>query len=287
MDKLKTKKIINNVKIKFRNNNILLYKSKKEKKYFSSEIEKIEESKIINKNSLQINYTDNKKKELLDYYELNNLEYLEAKQLDKRNYCQIYWSLLKREHPFIFTFITKYDYNITMIKYSRFIFLLCTDMAMNVFFFSDETMHKMFLDYGKYNFIQQITQILYSTIISKLLEILLCFLSMTDNYYYQIKNSKRLNKNFLLKITKCIKIKIGFFFGLTIFIFAFYWYLISCFCAVYKNTQIAFIKDSFSSFLLDNIIPFAIYLFPSLLRIISLKTNMKFIYQLSIIIPFF
>ena len=132
----------------------MLYKNKKEKKYYNSEIEKIEESKIINKNYLQIDFTDNKKKELLDYYELNNLEYLEAKQLDKRNYCQIYWSLLKREHLFIFTFITKDDYNITMIKYSRFIFLLCTDMAMNVFFFSDETMHKMFLDYGKYNFIQ-------------------------------------------------------------------------------------------------------------------------------------
>ena len=194
---------------------------------------------------------------------------------------------MTKEHPFIFTFITKDDYNITMAKYSRFIFLLCTDMAMNVFFFSDETMHKMFLDYGKYNFIQQIPQILYSTILSKLLELLLCFLSMTDHYYYQIKNSKKINKNLFLHLTKCIKIKIGFFFGLTIFLFAFYWYFICCFCAVYKNTQIAFLKDSFSSFLLDNLIPFLIYLFPSLLRIVSLKTNKKFVYKLSNIIPFF
>ena len=63
---------------------------------------------------------------------------------------------------------------------------------MNVFFFSDETMHKMFLDYGKYNFIQQIPQIFYSTLISKLLEIFLCFLSMTDKYYYEIKGSKKI-----------------------------------------------------------------------------------------------
>ena len=67
-----------------------------------------------------------------------------------------------------------------MIKYSRFIFLLSAGMAMNVFFFSDETMHKMFINYGKYNFIQQIPQIIYSTLITKLLELLLCFLSMTD-----------------------------------------------------------------------------------------------------------
>ena len=87
------------------------------------------------------------------------MEYLQAKKLDDRNLVQIYCSLLKREHPVIFTFITKDDYNITNIKYSRFIFLLCTDMAMNVFFFSDETMHKMYLNYGKYDFIQQIPQI--------------------------------------------------------------------------------------------------------------------------------
>ena len=150
-DKLNTKKIINNVNIKFRNNNIMLFRSKKKKKYYNSELEKIEVSKIIDRKDLKRDYTDNKKEDLLDYYELNNLEFLEATKLDKRNFFQIYWSLLKREHPFIFTFITKDDYNITMIKYSRFIFLLCTDMAMNVFFFSDETMHKMFLDYGKYN----------------------------------------------------------------------------------------------------------------------------------------
>ena len=34
-------------------------------------------------------------------------------------------------------------------------------MAMNVFFFADETMHKIFLDYGKFNFIQQIPQVIY------------------------------------------------------------------------------------------------------------------------------
>ena len=285
--KLNNQDFLRNKIVNKYNNNIVLVNIKNKNNFYNSEFKKIKGNNNSYKKILKINKPFSKQKKSFDYCELNNLEYREAKIFDKRNFFKIYWSLLKREHSFIFTFITKDDYNIRMIKYSRFIFLLCSDMAMNVLFFSDETMHKMFLDYGKYNIIQQITQILYSTIISKLLEILLCFLSMTDNYYYQIKNSKRLNKNFLLKITKCIKIKIGFFFGLTIFIFAFYWYLISCFCAVYKNTQIAFIKDSFSSFLLDNIIPFAIYLFPSLLRIISLKTNMKFIYQLSNIIPFF
>ena len=152
---------------------------------------------------------------------MNNLEYSQAKKLDDRNLVQIYCSLLKREHPVIFTFITKDDYNITKIKYSRFIFLLCTDMAMNVFFFSDETMHKMYLNYGKYNFIQQIPQIAYSTFVSKLLETFLCFLSMTDNYYYRFKNRKNINKFSIEKIKKVIKTKIVFFYISTILIYYF------------------------------------------------------------------
>ena len=163
-------------------------------------------------------------------------------------------------------------------------------MAMNVFFFSDETMHKMFLDYGKYNFIQQIPQITYSTIISNLIEILLCYLSLTDKHYYQIKEDKKITKNSMIGIIKCIQIKIGFFFVFTSIMFIFYWYLITCFCAVYQNTQIAFIKDSFLSFLLGNLSPFVIYLIATLFRIISLKSKkfrLEWVYKFSNITPFF
>ena len=65
--------------------------------------------------------------------------------------------------------------------------LLMGDMALNVFFFSDDSMHKLFLNYGKYDFFQQIPQIVYSTIISQIIEVFLCFLSMTDKYIFQIK----------------------------------------------------------------------------------------------------
>ena len=230
------------------------------------------------------------KKNEFDNNELNNLEYNIAKKLDKRNFCQIYWSLLKREHSIIFTFITRDDHNIIFVKYSRFFFLLCNDMAMNVFFFKDETMHEMFLDYGKYNLIQQVPQIIYSAAVSKLIEILLCYLSLSDYHYYQAKDFKNLSKNNLMRILKCIKNKIAIFFIFTFLFFIFYWYFITCFCAVYQNTQIAFIKDSLFSFLLSNSIPIVIYLIPSLLRIISLKaykSNLVCVYKLSNIIPCF
>ena len=92
--------------------------------------------------------------------ELNELDYEEAIKLDKRSFIQIYWGILKREQPIIFTFFIFDDYNLIYIKLVRFIFILLTDMTMNVFFFADETIHKLYLNDGKYDFAQNIPQII-------------------------------------------------------------------------------------------------------------------------------
>ena len=272
---------------KYCNNNILITNKRST---LNSANKKENGKEDFNKQIFDIFKFNKSEKENLDYYQLNNLEFDSAQKLDNRNFLEIYWSLLKREHLIIFTFITRDDHNIAFVKYARFIFLLCTDMAMNVFFFSDDTMHKMFLDYGKYNFIQQIPQITYSTIISQLIETLLCYLSLTDKHYYQVKECKKVSKKSMVGIMKCIQLKICLFFVFTLLMFIFYWYLVTCFCAVYQNTQIAFIKDSFLSFVLSVCIPFGLYLIPSFLRIISLKVKkfkLEFVYKASGVIPIF
>ena len=242
-----------------------------------------------NKNSNTEIIEDNTIK-VLDNYELNNLEYEMALKYDKRSLLNIYWSLLKREHIIFFSIFVRNDYNLIFVKFARLIFLICSDMAMNVFFFSDETMHKMHIDYGKYNFLQQIPQIVISTVVSQIIDIFICFLSLTDKHYYEIKELDRNSRYQIFGIIRCVRNKIIFFFIFTFLMFAFYWYSIACFCAVYVNTQTAFIKDSISSFALGLLYPFFLYIFPSIFRIISLrcsKGNLSCIYKLSDIIPFF
>ena len=291
----KNKKIIKSQKNKNRSNSkdlMILQRdslNQKNKKFVTSVINN---NNDIPKKSIE-DKINKKEKISLSNYELNDLEYYDALELDKRSFYQIYWSLLRREHLIFFTFFSWGDYNIWYIKCSRFIFLLTTDMAMNVFFFSDDSMHKLYLNYGKYDFIQQIPQIIYSSIISNTLEIFLCYLSLTDKHFYQIKNIPySINKkSIIFKILKCVKIKLIGFFAFTLLVFTFYWYLISAFCAVYQNTQITFIKDSVSSFFINLLYPFALYLIPACLRIISLKDitkkRLKCVYKLSDIIPFF
>ena len=55
----------------------------------------------------------------------------------------------------------------------------------------------------------------------------------------------------------------------------FFWYFISCFCAVYKNTQIILIVDSLISFALSMIYPFGLNLLPGFFRIPALKAPYK------------
>ena len=231
-------------------------------------------------------------KEKLDDFELNELEYLEAIKFDKRSFNKIYWSFLKRNHIILFTFFSWNDYNLPYIKFAKFIFLISSDMAMNIFFFTDDSMHKIYLNYGKYNFIQHIPKIIYSTIVSQILEFFLCYLCLTDKHIYQVKRIKDYTNyiNFIFQIINVVKFKLIFFFIITLNLFGFYWYFISAFCAVYKNTQIIFINDSISSFFINLINPIFVSLIPVILRIIAIKDekkSLKCLYQLSDFISIF
>ena len=272
----------NNYEIKNTDKNIL--KSKDNNEHNSND--------DMKKNSISKTEMDdisNTKKEILEDFELNDLEYEQALLLDKRNFFRIYWSLLKREHIIIFTFFFHNDFNLYYVKFARFIFLLATDMAMNVFFFADETMHKLYLSYGKYDFVQQIPQIIYSKLVSNIIEVFLCFLMLTDKQYYQVKVLSKSDKKEIFDIIKRARIKLIIFFVFTFLVFLFYWYLVTAFCAVYVNTQV-FIKDSLLTYVWGFFTPFIIYFFPSIFRLISLRCKCgewKFMYTLSELIPIF
>ena len=164
-------------------------------------------------------------------------------------------------------------------------------MGLNVFFFSDESMHNIYISGGEYNFIGQLVQMIYSTIVSQLLQIFINYLTMTDIQYYQIKEllkEKNINQKNILLFMKCVKNKIIIFYVFTFLLFMFFWYLASAFCAVYENTQKIFITDSLTSFIMGLLYPFILYLSPSALRLLSLrKKKLKFLYSLSDKIPFF
>ena len=86
------------------------------------------------------------------------------------------------------------------------------------------------------------------------------------------------SKNFADKANKLKKfliIKHIIFFVFSFLFLILFWYYLSSFCAVYKNSQIYLIKNTFISFLISLLFPFILFLFPSIFRIIYLQNKKK------------
>ena len=295
----KEKRMTNDIK-RLNNNNLEIFQIKNKRSQIIENNDSISIKKIINKTSnknllIEDKQLENKSLNFKSYdnFELNDLDYIPACEIDKRSFCTTYWSVLLREHIALITFFSWNDYNLFYIKLERFIIQFITNMAMNGLFFSDESMHNLYINKDEYDFDQQIPQMLFSLIIGHILEVILCYFSLTDSAIYTIKELSKNKENGgkIVQIIKYLKIKLIIFFIFTFILFLFYWYFISAFCAVYPNTQNIFIRDSFRSYFISMIDPFLIYFLTNMLRAISLsrccKKKAGLIYNISQFLPIF
>ena len=277
-------------------------KSKKKKKIkyqlFKKDNSSKKNKKIknINFNSINMNYnlTENSKnniisinganiyekaKEIMKYneQELNEMNFKQALKYDKRNYCEFYFSLIKTKHDLIFSFCYNNDYNSKIIKIDLFFISIAMNFTINALFFNDDTMHKIYEDKGKFEFLYQLPQIIYSSIISQILYSLLQLLALSDDLILMLKQKKKnFNKpEIKIKLLKRLKIKFILFFIISTIFLVIFWYYISMFCAIYVNTQMHLIKDTLISFGMSLLYPFGIYLLPGIFRIVALSNKNK------------
>ena len=83
---------------------------------------------------------------IMDYTdeEINDLSYDLALLNDKRTFWQLYISLIKTNHEFIYAFFYNKDYNSRIIKIDLFVFGFSLNYAVNGLFFNDDTMHNVY-----------------------------------------------------------------------------------------------------------------------------------------------
>ena len=275
MKKNKFKKVKNK-----RNNNIILYNNN----YINNNINittNIIPTKKTNSKRSFLNLKNNSQnkikmiKNIMNYNkeEINALTYNLALIYDKRSFCQYYNSLLKVKHNLIFSFCNNDDYNSKIIKIDLFFIGFTIYFTVNALFFDDNTMHKIYVEKGKYDFETQIPIALYSSLISMLLNTPLSLLGLSSNRIIQFKQNhlrqgitKRENE-----LNFCLKLKFALFFIISFIFLLFFWYYITMFCIIYKNTQYHLLKDTLISFVLSLLYPFVIFLLPGLFRIPSLS----------------
>ena len=123
--------------------------------------------------------------------------YEEAIVRDNRTFLQYYLSLLRLNHLLIFSFYkNNKDYNSQIIKIFLFFLFFSVHFTINTLFFNDKTMNKILLDEGDFNFIYQIPQIIYSLLISSVINFLIKYLSLSE----KILLDSRKEKNLQIKI---------------------------------------------------------------------------------------
>ena len=214
--------------------------------------------------------------------ELNELKYKPALKLDHRTYGEYYISLLKTNH-LLFKVANTGDYNSSIIKIFLCFYNFSLSYTINALFFNDDTMHTILLDEGKFNIIYQLPQIVYSAVITFVLNQILNILALSENAILDFKqeaNRQEFKTKFenLKMILHC---KFIFFFVISFLLLLVFWYYIACFCAVYKNTQYHLLKDSLISFGSSMLTPLAFYLIPGIFRRLGLKYKKRFVYEFS------
>ena len=238
--------------------------------------------KIIDKNNDDVNsnYLDE---------ELNDLEYNIALIVDKRTFFQYYWGQIKRKHLILSILISFNDLNLIYIKIGLFIMNFCLYFVINALFFTDQTMQKIYEDKGLFKILIHIPHIIYSSVISAVINMILKKFALSEKGILDLKKEKR--KNLALEkatlLYRTLIIMFNLYFSISSFLLILFWYYITTFCAVYRNTQMILIENTLICFGFTLVYPFGLYLLPGIFRIPALRASNKdkeYLYKFSNII---
>ena len=282
--KKKKKSVFTNKLPNSQKDNNILYKSSS-KLNLKNTVVLMNSEKDQSNNHIKIYNNKIKRKDNMSFYdfEINSFDFKESLKYDKRTYIQYYFSLLKIKHPLIFTFIPMKDYNTMIIKYSLFLISFVIYFSINTLLFSEKAVHKIYEDRGVYNVGYQLKVIIISFFISHIIFSIIKYFSLSERdilkIKYEFSAEKAMNKAEHVK--RCLIMRYIFFYLIGFVFLIFFWYYLSSFCSVYKNSQIHLIINTIISFSLSFLYPFIINLFPGLLRIISLKNRNQYLFCVS------
>ena len=279
----------NNINEKSINNkNSSIYNIKSEKRNFLKRQHIIEnESRKKRKNSSKIRYSINNKdinKEFQNIYDIQDLDYEEAIFIDKRGYLKMYWGFLVDTQIILGTFCTDNHLDLFVIKLSFFIFTFQISFFLNALFYTDEYISNAYHNDGVLDIISGLPKSIYSYIATLITTNLLRILSSSKSELIRLIKEKQIYKiylNLIHKKLEKLRKKLIVYFILLFLLSLFFLYHVAAFCAVYKNSQKYWFLGCLESFGMDSLVSIIICIFLSLLRFISIKKKIKYMYTIS------
>ena len=234
-------------------------------------------------------------------YILDNYDYETAIKYDNRTFCRIFYICLLSKENILNTFFFKSFLEIQAIRFTIFIFSYSCDLALNAFFYLNKKISDKYHYEGNdlllFTLINNLTISISSTIFSFVLVKSLQYLTnskdeiesifrleekkMREDITFKVDiKSKKMIYLKLRKIFGILKIKLRLYIITEFILMLFFFYYITAFCEVYKETQISWVIDSFLSFLLSILTELLNSFITSIFYSIALKFRLKTLYKI-------
>ena len=236
---------------------------------------------------------------------LNSDDYDEAINYEQRSFCRIFFIYLISKENILNIIFYNPPLELKPMRLIIFIFNFACDFALNALFYLSDNISDKYHYTGTYRelytLVNNLTISLVSTIVTFIL--LYFFESLTksnkkieklfrqqDNLLKKDKkykvNNETINeiKNNIEKIMKCLKFKIILFLIFEALFMSFFFYYVTAFCQVYQNTQVSWILDCISSFVISLIITLVISYLASVFYKLSIQYKIKVLYKISVLV---
>ena len=129
-------------------------------------------------------------KSLENFYDIQNVDYEEAKNNDKRGYLRMYWGFLVDTQIIFDTFCTDNHLDLFAIKLSFFVFNFQISFFLNALFYTDEYISDAYHNNGILDFVSGLPKSIYSYIVTLIMANILRMLSTSKNELLRIITKK-------------------------------------------------------------------------------------------------
>jgi hypothetical protein len=235
---------------------------------------------------------------------LDNYSYREAIKYDKRSFCRIFYICILAKENILNIILIKSPLELKSLRLCLLFFIYSCDFALNTLFYFNSNISDKYYYNGNNKFFftifNNISISIISTFISLVLLIFFQLLTTSkddiEDLFRKEERKMRKNSNYVVnfikrkqilmkvyEINKKLKIKIIIFFIVEFSIMLFFFYFVTAFCEVYKESQISWIIDSLVSFLLSFPIEFGLAFLIAVFYKISIQKKCKWIYKIVMI----
>ena len=261
------------------NNNIIKYKiaSKKTDEEIIQTTTKIKNSEEQN---------ESPQTEIENYDEL---DFEDAMLNDKRNFFAIYWSFLSNKQMLLSICFNKNPFAPSLIRLYLAVITISLFFVFNALLFKDDFISNRYHNSkGNFDFVYIITNEFSKCVIASFITSFMNFIiSFIFSHYAMsrvIKEEGNKGKKFLIDIRKeirCLRIKYAVSILVLFIIFVLMWYYVTVFCAVFHNTQSAWLEGSLITLIFNNLLSLVLLMISALLRFASVKCKSLVCFKVS------